>query len=332
MVVRDAAKGVEPMSAYRQSALKELADQQVRFAPPPRRLEQLRKAERLLAEVSRSKQYPYQFICFRITDYRPDAYPDLVISGEDLRHDLGFFISELAASMPAMPIEEAPEPVLTLEQLSEKLHVTTKTINRWRKRGLIGMPILCNGRRQVGFLSSMVGPYLDTNKERVAQSGRFSQMSEHEKEEILRRARRLARVGSTTLTEISKRISRKLGRSAETVRYTIKNFDRRHPDQALFPEINGPLDSDAKQLIFNSFRRGIAVDALARRFQRTRTSIYRVVNEMRARRLLDLPLDCIHHPSFDDPALEGEIMAGMPAVEDYEAARRRLRAPKDAPP
>jgi RNA polymerase primary sigma factor len=320
------------MKTYKHPALKQLADQQVRFVPALRRLEQLRQAERLLAEISGDKQYPYQFVCYRITDYRPDSFPDLVISGEDLQHDLGVLIAELAASLPAIPIEEVKEPVLTLEQLSEKLHVTTKTLNRWRKRGLIGVPILCNGRRQVGFLHSVVGPYLDTNKERVAQSGRFSQMSEQEKDEILRRARRLARVSATTLTEVSRRIARKLGRSTEAVRYTIKNFDRRHPELALFPAVHGPLDTDAKQLIFNSFRRGIAVDALARRFQRTRTSIYRVVNEMRARRLLDLPLDCIYHPSFDDPSLEGEILAGMPDVEGFESSRRSVRAPKDAPP
>jgi RNA polymerase sigma factor (sigma-70 family) len=320
------------MKTYKHPALKQLADQQVRFVPALRRLEQLRQAERLLAEISGDKQYPYQFVCYRITDYRPDSFPDLVISGEDLQHDLGILIAELAGSLPAIPIEEVQEPVLTLEQLSEKLHVTTKTLNRWRKRGLIGVPILCNGRRQVGFLHSVVGPYLDTNKERVAQSGRFSQMSEQEKDEILRRARRLARVSATTLTEVSRRIARKLGRSTEAVRYTIKNFDRRHPELALFPAVHGPLDTDAKQLIFNSFRRGIAVDALARRFQRTRTSIYRVVNEMRARRLLDLPLDCIYHPSFDDPSLEGEILAGMPDVEGFESSRRSVRAPKDAPP
>jgi len=326
-----AGKGVEPMSAYKHTALKELADQQVRFSPPPRRLEQLQRAERLLAEVIDSKQYPYQFVCYRITDYRPDSYPDLVMTGEELRHDLGLLIAELAGSLPAIPIEEVTEPVLTLEQLSEKLNVTTKTLNRWRKRGLIGLPILCKGRRQVGFLPSVVGPYLDTYKDRVAQSGRFSQMSDLEREDILRRARRLARVSSSNLTEVSKRISRRLGRSTEAVRYTIKNFDREHPEQAMFPGTNGPLNTEAKQLIFNSFRRGIAVDALARRFQRTRTSIYRVVNEMRAQRLLDQPLDYIYHASFDDPAMAAEMLADMPGAEAYELARRTMHAPKDSP-
>jgi len=320
------------MSIYQHPALKQLADQQVRFVPPPRRLEQMKRAERLLAEVALEKSYPYQYVCYRVTDYRPDAYPDLLIEGEDLQHDLGLLIAELAASLPAVPVEEVSEPVLTLEQMSEKLNVTTKTLNRWRKRGLIGLPVMLGGRRQVGFLDSLVGPFLDSNKERVQQSGKFSQMTEAEKEDILRRARRLARVATSTLTEVSRRIARRLGRSTEAVRYTIKNFDREHPEQALFPEVTGPLDPSAKQLIFNSYRRGIAVDTLARQFQRSRTSVHRVINEIRAQRLLDQPFDYIAHPSFDDPALEGEILGDMPDMEGFEAARRGLRVPKDAPP
>ena len=64
------------MTGFKNPALKQLTDQQVRFAPAPRRLEQRARAERLLAEVEPSRRYPYQFICWRITDYRPDSYPD----------------------------------------------------------------------------------------------------------------------------------------------------------------------------------------------------------------------------------------------------------------
>jgi DNA-directed RNA polymerase sigma subunit (sigma70/sigma32) len=320
------------MTAYKHQSLKQLADQQVRFVPPPRRLEQLKRSERLLAETAADKQYPYQYVCYRITDFRPDAHPDLLVSGEDLRHDLGLLIADLATSLPAVPIEDMAEPVLTLEQMSEKLNVTTKTINRWRKRGLIGLPVLSKGRRLVGFVPSLVNPFLETNKEHVAQSSRFSQMSQSEKEEILRRARRLARVGSSTLTEVSRRLARKLGRSTEAIRYTIKNFDREHPEQALFPEVTGPLDADAKQMIYNAYRKGIPVDSLARRFQRTRTSVYRVINEVRAQRVLDQAFEYMYHESFDNPALDAEIVAPMPGAAEFEANRRNMRVPKDAPP
>ncbi len=320
------------MTSFKHPALKQLTDQQVRFVPPARRMDQLARAERLLAEIDPERQYPYQFVCFRITDYRPDAYPDLLISGEDLEHDLGLLIAELADSLPAVPVEEVAEPVMSLEEISKKLNVTPKTINRWRKRGLIGLPVLCNGRRQVGFLPSLVDPFLNANQQRVERGGRFSHLTQTEKDEILRRARRLARVPSGNLTEVSRRIARRLGRSAETVRYTIKNFDREHPEQALFPAVTGPLDEATKQTIYSSYRRDIAVDTLAKQFQRTRTSIYRVINEVRAKRLLNQPLDYIPSPAFDDPKLEPEILGPMPDQEEFEAHRRQMRIPRDAPP
>jgi RNA polymerase sigma factor (sigma-70 family) len=320
------------VNTFKNPALKQLTDQQVRFAPPMRRMEQLTRAERLLGEIESGRSYPYQYICFRITDYRPDSYPDTLISGEELDHDLCLFISELANSLPAVPVETVAEPVLTMEQMSRRLNVSTKTINRWRRRGLIGVPVLCNGRRQVGFLPSLVEPFLAANQDRVDRGSRFSQLSEAEKDEIVRRARRFAQVGTGTLTEISRRIARRLGRSVETVRYTIKNFDREHPDQALFPAVNGSLDTDTKQAIFSSYRRGIPVEVLAKRFRRNRTSMYRVINEVRANRLLAQPLDYIPHPSFEDASSEAQIMAPMPGLADFERQRQSMHAPKDAPP
>ena len=166
-----------------------------------------------MAEIEPSRQYPYQYICFRITEYRPDLYPDLLIDGPELQHDLYLFVAELARSLPPVPVETVDEPVLTLVQMSRQLNVSTKTINRWRHRGLIGVPVLCNGRRQVGFLPSLVDPFLKANHDRVDRSSRFSQLSEEEKDEILTRARRMARLGGGTLTAISRRIARRLGRS-----------------------------------------------------------------------------------------------------------------------
>ncbi len=280
------------MAGFTIAALKQLTDQQVRFTPPARRREQLARAERLLTEIDPARQYPYQFVCFRITDYRPDSYPDLLIGGQDLIHDLQLLVESLA-----VPEDAVAEPVLTLEEISKKLNVSTKTIRRWRKLGLVGRRVVCNGRAQLGFTQSMVDHFVSAHPERVQKGSRFSQMSDHEKEEILKRARRLSRVEGATLTEISRRIARKLARSAETIRYTIKNYDREHPDQALFPRLTGPLDQETKELIYHSYRRGIAVDTLAKRFQRTRTSMYRVINEVRAQQLLEQPLEYIPIPS-----------------------------------
>lgn len=320
------------MSGFKHQALRELTEQQVRYTPAGKRIEQIGRAERLLAEIDPAKVYPYQYVCYRITEYRPETYPDLIIPGDELQHDLHLFVSRLAGSIPAVPVESYDEPVLSLEELSQQLNVATKTIHRWRKRGLPALRVINNGRQQIGFLPSLIEPFLEANAERVAKSRRFSQMSEEEKEQIIAHARRLAQVPGTSLMEVSRRIADWIGRSTEAVRYTIKNFDRENPDQALFPEVTGQLDPETKELIYESYRRGIAVKTLAKRFRRTPGSVYRVINEARARRLLEQPLDYIYHESFDDPAQEEAIMAPMPGQEEFEQAKAKMRAPKDVPP
>jgi RNA polymerase primary sigma factor len=317
------------VTAFKQPALKQLTDQQVRFAPPARRAEQLARAQKLLEEVEPGRSYPYQFVCYRVTDYRPESYPDLLISGGDLVHDLALFIEALGGTVPAV---ESQEQLVTLEQLSRQLNVSTKTVRRWRKLGLVGRRILLDGKRQVCYAPEVISRFLESNRDRVERGGKFSQLSDTEREDILRRAKRLARIGGTTLTEISRRIARKLGRSVETIRYTIKNHDRDHPEQALFPAMTGPLDTTTKECIYSSYRRGIDVETLARKYQRTRTSVYRVINEVRAQRLLEQPLDYIMHADFEKPELEANILGPMPRHEEYEEKRRTMHAPRDVPP
>jgi RNA polymerase sigma factor (sigma-70 family) len=324
--------GVWAVSEFRIEALKELTDQQVRFAPPGQRLAQLARAEKLLTEIDLERSYPYQYVCFRVTEFRPDSHQDLLISGGDLEHDLYLLIQSLARSAPAVTVDEVEEPVLTLEEMSKQLNVSTKTISRWKSRGLVGRSIMRNGRRQMGFLKSVVDRFMAANHQRVQKSGRFSQLSDSEKEDILRRAKRLSRVNQGTLTEVARRIAKRLGRSPETIRYTIRNFDRMHPEQALFPDVTGVLDTHSKENLYSSYRRGISVQSLAKQFNITASSVYRSIHEAEAKRLLDQPLDYIYHESFDDPAQEAEIVGPMPDAEDYEAKRYALKVPKDAPP
>jgi RNA polymerase primary sigma factor len=317
------------VAAFKQPALKQLTDQQVRFAPPARRVEQLARAQKLLGEIEPTRSYPYQFVCFRVTEYRPESYPDLLIPGNDLVHDLGLFIEALGGTKTQAPTQEQ---LVTLEQLSSQLNVSTKTIRRWRKLGLVGQRILHEGKRQLCFPQTVIDQFLVANQDRVERGGKFSQLTEVERDDILRRARRLARIAGSTLTEISRRIARRLGRSVETVRYTIKNHDRDHPEQALFPDLTGPLDAAMKESIYSSYRRGITVTTLAKRYHKTPTSVYRAINEVRAQRLLEQPLDYIPHPEFEMADKEAVILAPMPRFEEYEERRRSMHAPRDVPP
>jgi RNA polymerase sigma factor (sigma-70 family) len=330
------------VSAFKYLPLKELTEQQTRYAPPARRQEQVTRAEKLLAEIDPSRSYPYQYVCFRVTDYRSETHPDLLIPGTALKHDLALCIRRVERSIPAVPIEHAVEPMLTLEEVSKQFHVSTKTISRWRVRGLAARRVKVNGRSQLGFPRSAVEKFVAEHRALSEKGARFSHLTEEEKDQILSMAREM-RQSRVTLTDVSKRIAATLGRSPEAIRYTIKNFDRDHPGHALFPALAGPLTASRKEEIYlakkqmdrdkkNAKPTGDTVTNLATRFGRTRSSMYRVINEVRAKELIQKPVDYIYNADFADASKAESMVADMPGQEEFYARISQMRPPKDVPP
>ena len=315
------------MSRYRNPAMRQLKDQQVRYAPRDVRLAQIEQAERFLNEIDAASAYPYQEICRQVTSYRPEMYPDLIVSGEDVVHDLRLFVEDLSDSAN-IDAESLGEQVLTVDEVSRYYNVSTKTVDRWRDRGLVSRRLMFGKRKRIGFLKSSVEQFVRTHPEDVERGSTFSQLSEAEKEEIITRARRLARAGGCP-AEVSRRLARKLGRSAETVRYTLKNFDREHPDAAVFPNASQPLTDDVKTQIYAEFRRGVPVDRLSIKHCRTKTSVYRIISETRARRLLDQPIEFIYSTDFEVSEAAELILGPAPDVEKKSA---KLRSPPGLPP
>jgi RNA polymerase primary sigma factor/RNA polymerase sigma factor len=303
---------------YVNPAIRELRDQLVRFAPREKKIEQVDMAEKLLGEIDPARTYSYEYICFRITNYRPRAYPDLRLSGKEACHDLRLFVEDVsdAANVPSVA---AGEPVMTVEELSRHFKVSTKTISRWRRQGLVSRRFLFGRRKRVGFLQSSIDRFVHGNEERVRRGSRFSQLSEKERDRIIEQGRRLSQAGGTP-SEVARRIAGTTGRSIETIRYTIKQFDRTYPRLAVFPDSSGPLQEPAKRIIYHQYRRGEPVEAMARRFGRTKTSVYRVINEMRAQRIMELPLDYIPNEQFMEAMFnkkqEEDILGPMPSCEE----------------
>ncbi len=81
---------------YVNPALRQLRDQQVRFAPREKKIEQVNRAEKLLGELEPARTYTYEYLCYRITNYRPESYPSLKLSGGEASHDLHLFVEDLS--------------------------------------------------------------------------------------------------------------------------------------------------------------------------------------------------------------------------------------------
>ncbi|MBC7852022.1 MAG: sigma-70 family RNA polymerase sigma factor [Pirellulaceae bacterium] len=315
-------------TAYLNSTLRQLRDQQVRFAPRDKKVEQVNRAEKLLAELDPERNYTYEYLCYRITDYRPEATPKVNVSGQEAQHDLRLFVEDVSEAAEVRA-EEAGEQVHTVEELSKMFNVSTKTISRWREQGLVSRRFIFDGRRKrVGFLHSSVNRFVHKNKQRVQRGERFSQLSAEERGDMVERARRLAQAGGCP-SEIASRVARHSNRSVETVRYTLRQFDKENPTLAIFPEMNGVLTDDSKRRIYQQFRRGENVDVLARRHCRTRTTIYRIVNEMRAKQIMELPLDFIPNDTFKKANIEKQILSPMPVVA---TSGKKTRGPAGLPP
>ncbi len=250
--------------------------------------------------------------------------------GCETRRDLRRFVEDVCRAAD-VPVAERGERILTIQELAERFNVSTKTISRWRRRGLVSRRFVVDGRERIGFLESSVDRFVAENSERVRRGTCFSQMTDQERTGIIERARRLARAGVWPAAVI-RQLAEETGRSLETIRYTIKRFDRRHPHAAVFPDAHEPPSQTTKEKIYRRHLRGASLDALARHFCRSRASVRRILAEMRARRILRLPLEYVPNEQFDQirsPRQEREILRPMPPADQPV---RLPRVPAGLPP
>ncbi len=307
---------------YYLPALRELRDQQVRFVPREKKIEQSRRAESLYRIVTPESQYSYRFVCQGITDFRSDSHPELQFKGELLQHDLLFFIEDIhdAANVS---IDEQGEKVWTIEELSEHFNVSSKTISRWRRIGLVARRFLFEGKKRIGFLQDSVDYFLEHHAPRIERGTKFSQLTPKEKEDIIRTARRFSGTDASP-TEVAKRIARHTGRSVETIRYTLKSFDDQNRDIPLFPNRNSPLDEETKRHIFQEHRQNVSIEQIAQTFNRTRGSIYRLLGQMRAKRIADFIVEYVDNPDFPSfvGSKEKQIVADLPVPETAGKAKK----------
>jgi RNA polymerase primary sigma factor/RNA polymerase sigma factor len=317
-------------TGYLSPAIRQLRDQQVRSAPHEKQIQQADSAETLLNELDPQRTYTCQYVCHRVTNNGFESDPDLKFTGKEACHDLRFFIEDVsdAARVPASAVGER---VLTVGELARQFHVSTTTVARWRQLGLVSRRFLFDGRKRLGFLQSSVDRFVALNEERVRRAVQFSQLTDEGHEQIIELARCLAQAGGS-FAKVTQQIAQETGRTVETIRGTLKQFAIAHADRAIFPHNGGPLRAEVKQEVYQQYRRDESVQALAQRFCQTRLSIYRIISEMHARRVMGLPLDYIANEQYarlHAEKNEAEILGSLP---ECTLLTKQPRLPSGVPP
>ncbi len=301
---------VQTMATVKNPILEQLFAE-LRFGPRGQREKQLIAAEELLGIVGGDKEYPFEFVCFRITDYRlKTVIPQEVIRGDELAGDLEAFIRQLSGQL-ALPAGDQPEDIYTVEQLASRFCVSKKTISRWQNRGLRGwIYLFADGRKRLGFRHSAVERFTRANEDKTARAAEFTQLNRREKDRIIDLAAALVSKGRTRQSrhQVIREIAAETGRAVETIRYTLRNYEMANPDRRIFHKPAGVVSPRDAAQIYKLYNKGAGIADLMEKFNRSRSSIYRIINVRRAKELLAKKIEYVDSSEFLTDGAQAEIL------------------------
>ncbi len=285
---------------------------QLRFESPATLLEQSYRAEHLIRLIEPDKSYPYDYICYKLTDYksRETAEPRLV-HGCDLIRELATFISQVTRQNP-QPIASLPETALSVRQIVKENDISAKTLKRWMKIGLIQrLAVGTDGICQNVILATTWQWFVSRHEKLLARASAFTRLTACQRQWIVNQARKLHQTTDLSRNQIELQLASKTHRARETIRYILKMHDAdAAPDQRIFP-VRAKLTDDTCRQIFDMFRRGVPMDQLARIYGRSEPTIYRLVSRIRQDRWRTVPIEYIYSPEFDLPAADQTILNGL---------------------
>ena len=188
--------------AFQCQALADLT-RQLLYAPAQRQTEQVRRAERLHDELDPTINYPLEYVVYRITRYRAQKESDTLLVGQAILPDLRLMIDRLTYSLEMS--SDTADPIETGAQLGQRLHVSTKTLSRWRDLGLRWRWFLpADGKSKcVGYTHKAVEHFLARHGERVDRAAHFSHVDPDTRTRLLERARRIAQAVDVTLNQVA---------------------------------------------------------------------------------------------------------------------------------
>jgi RNA polymerase primary sigma factor len=297
---------------------------QLRFTPEAKRRAQLEAAEKLYSLVEPDRQYPYDFVGFHITGFHPKiGLEQELIAGRDLRDDLQIFIAKLSGKL-ATPVAQETERIYTIEDLAARFQVSAKTIDRWRKRGLLARKFIFeDGTHRLGFPESVVEKFAGENPRLVAAATGFRRLSDHQRQQVVREARRLAARTALSRYQIARQVAEKLGVAPETVRTTLIQHESKHPDKPVFRRPLGRIKPAEAAELHRLYRQGVSVPELMRRFDRSRATIHRIVNQRRALALLAKKIEYVPSAEFLEEGIRQRVL-DVPLRTEHPEPERRL--------
>ena len=324
-----------PMSLFHCVEIERLKHE-LTLSPQRHRLRQLAGILRAVTLIDPLREYPYAFVCYQITGYRPRRTEDVLLDGRNVIADLVKLADLLTATTP-IPASAAGFRLQTAGDLAKRFRVSTRTISRWRRRGLVGCWYdLDAGAPSLAFSARAVQCFVARNIDLIRRGSAFCIMGPAEKARMLARARELVATQRCSLHVVTLRLAEETDRAVETIRLTLRRFDRENPADALFDRTEQAQEISEDRVIYQAFVDGRSVAALARQFGKSAGRVRRILTSVRAGQLAAEPIRYVYDPSFDAADAETQIQdddspqAGEPPSQEDDV--RVTGVPTGLPP
>jgi RNA polymerase sigma factor (sigma-70 family) len=293
------------VSTYRLRLVQDLANTLWR-SPRAQRERQINRLEHLIHDVQPGKEYPWNFVVYRLTLYNPPP-DDESVEGGELKADLIHLLDELSASLDLQVSADAAEDLLTLDQIRDVYDVSAKTLDEWRRNGLLtkrytfpdGVERSAAPRAQVdAFIASLgQGPLY-----------RIRVPNDRQRELILSEARGLSDAGNVSFPEAVRRLSDRIGFPPRLVRHALRSHEMAHPEDPLFEPSGVPLDAADRRELLAKHQAGTAAAEIARAVGISRRQVAGYLRTLRAEELLRSDIDYRYDPLFDAPDADEQIL------------------------
>lgn len=274
-----------PLPVLRSPTLARLASA-LAAAPRPALEKALAAAEGLAGELDASREYPDEWLAFRVGGQREPEAGVTVSTGASACRDLAALVEHLSQALAQSEADLLSRGGVRAADLCARWRISPKTLSRLRAQGLPARrAIHPRARHVLVFMPDAIARFQRAQAQRLARAGKFSRLSPQERESLRRESRELRRAEGLSVTAAARRLAEAHARSVEGVRLLLARDARRpsrHP---------GPIDARRRRVLLRAQRLGMDPASLARIFGRTPGAVRRALALARAEALWALDTD-----------------------------------------
>ena len=302
---------------------------QLRLSPKQQRELQISRLEHLIDDVLPKRRYPENYVVYRLTLYNPPPGKKSVEGGE-LKADLIILLDDLSSTLDVRATKKMAAGLLALDQIRNLYDISAKTLNEWRRSGLMTRRyIFPDGVQRSAAQRSHVDAFVASLGQGPMYQIRVP--NQKQRELILTEAAALARSATISVPEAVRRLAAKIGLPPRLIRHAIRSHEIADPDGLLFPSSGVPLDEGKRRKMLAAHRAGKERAEIAREIGLGQRMVASYLKKLRAEELLRSDVYCRYDPVFDAPDADETILNDPGLVHPKLEAKPARRASDGVP-